>query len=80
MEWQILGKRFFENEVTFTCWCIAINGSCKRIERCLAFRCTTCWIRETEEQTNATRTTVLAFVEDPIGYKIELIEWDLWRN
>jgi len=31
----------------------------------------------TEGKTNATRSTVLAFVEDPVGYKIELIERDL---
>ena len=30
-----------------------------------------------EEKTNATRSTVLVFVEDPVGYKIELIERDL---
>ena len=29
------------------------------------------------KKTNATRSTVLAFVEDPVGYKIELIESDL---
>ncbi len=34
-------------------------------------------IRKNEEKTNATRSTVLAFVEDPVGYKIELIEGDL---
>ena len=26
-----------------------------------------CWIRKTKEKTNATRTTALAFVEDPVG-------------
>jgi len=25
-------------------------------------------------------SAVLAFVEDPVGYKIEFIEWDLWKN
>ena len=38
------------------------------------------WIRKTEEKTNATRSTVLAFGEAPVRYKIELIERDLWRN
>ena len=34
-------------------------------------------IRKTEEKTNATRSTVLAFGEAPVRYKIELIERDL---
>ena len=34
------------------------------------------WIRKTEEKTNATRSTTLAFVEDTVRYKIELIEKD----
>ena len=38
------------------------------------------WIRKTKEKTNATRSTVLAFGETPVRYKIELIERDLWRN
>ena len=38
------------------------------------------WIRKTKEKTNATRSTVLAFGEAPVRYKIELIENDLWRN
>ena len=38
------------------------------------------WIRKTEEKTNATRSTVLAFGEAPVRYKIELAERDLWRN
>ena len=32
------------------------------------------WIWKTEEKTNTTRSTVLAFVEAPVRYKIELIE------
>ena len=74
MEWQILAKRFLEHEVTFTFRCKTLNGCCKRIERCLAFRCFVCWIRKTKEKTNASRSTVLAFEEGPEGYKIELIE------
>ena len=31
------------------------------------------WIQKTEEKTNATRSTVLAFLEAPVRYKIELI-------
>ena len=80
IEWQILAKRFLEHEVTFSCWCKATNGKCKRIERCLAFRCSVHWILKTEEKTNTIRTTVLALVKDTIGYKIELIERELWRN
>ena len=38
------------------------------------------WIKKTEEKTNAARSTVLAFGEAPVRYKIELIERDLWRN
>ena len=34
-------------------------------------------IRKTEEKTNTTRSRVLRFVEDPVGYKIDLIERDL---
>ena len=34
-------------------------------------------IRKTEEKTNATRSTVLAFGEAPVRYKIELKERDL---
>ena len=34
-------------------------------------------IRKNEEKTNATRSKVLAFVEAPVRYKIELIERDL---
>ena len=34
-------------------------------------------IRKTEEKTNATRSTVLAFGEAPVRHKIELIERDL---
>ena len=34
-------------------------------------------IRKTEEKTNVTRSNVLAFVEAPVKYKIELIERDL---
>ena len=30
-----------------------------------------------KKKTNATRSTVLAFAEDPVGYKIELTERDL---
>ena len=33
-------------------------------------------IRKTEEKTNATRSTTLAFVEDTVRYKIKLIEKD----
>ena len=80
MGWQILAEWFPEHEVTFSCWCEAINGRSKKIKRFLAFSCSTCWIRETEEQTNATRKMVLAFVEDPVGYKIELIDRDLWKS
>ena len=80
MEWQILAKRFLEHEVTFSCCCKANDGSCKRIERCLAFRCSARWIWKNEEKTNAIRRIGLAFVEDPVGYKIKLIERDLWRN
>jgi len=29
---------------------------------------------------NATRSTVLAFVEDPVGYKIELIEKETYEG
>ena len=38
------------------------------------------WIRKTEEKTNAKKSKVLAFIEAPVRYKIELIERDLWRN
>ena len=55
-------------------------GGVKGLKDAWRLRCSSCWIRKTEEKTNATRTTVLAFVEDPVGYKIELIERDLWRN
>ena len=34
-------------------------------------------IRKNGEKTNATRSTVSAFVEDPVGCNIELIERDL---
>ena len=34
-------------------------------------------MRKAEEKTNATRSTVLAFEEDPVRYKIELIKRDL---
>ena len=33
--------------------------------------------QKTEEKTNATKSTVLAFGEAPVRYKIELIERDL---
>ena len=55
-------------------------GGVKRIERCLAFKCSAYWIRNTEEKTNTTRSTVLELVEDLGGYKMELTESDLWRN
>ena len=32
------------------------------------------------KKTNATRSTVLAFVEDPVGYKIDLIEKRLMKE
>ena len=32
---------------------------------------------ERRKKTNTTRSIVLRFVEDPVGYKIELIERDL---
>ena len=35
------------------------------------------WIRKTEEKTNATRSTFLAFGYAPVRYKIKLIESDL---
>ena len=38
------------------------------------------WIRKTEEKTNSTRSTNLAFGEAPVRYKIELIKRDLWWN
>ena len=40
----------------------------------MAFRCSSNWIRKTEEKRNATRSTVIAFVEDLDRYKIKLIE------
>ena len=51
-------------------------GRCNRIERCLAFTCScsTGWIRKIKEKTNATRSIVLAFVQDLNGYMIELIK------
>ena len=42
----------------------------------MALRCSARFIRKTKEKTNTTRSTDLAFVEDPVGYKIELIEKD----
>ena len=56
MEWQILAKRFLEHEVAFTFRCKTPNGRCKRIERCLASRCSSCWIRKTKEDTRSTAT------------------------
>ena len=60
IEWLIngmtnLGKKFFEHEVKLTSRCETPNGRCKRIDGCLAFRCSACWIRKTEERRNATR-------------------------
>ena len=34
-------------------------------------------VQMTEEKTNTTRSTVLAFGEAPVRYKIELVETDL---
>ena len=38
------------------------------------------WIRKTEEKTNATRSTVLAFGEAPVRYKIELYRKRLMKE
>ena len=51
---NFLAKRFFEHEVTFTFRCKTPNGRCKRIKRCLAFGCSTRWIRKTKEDARPT--------------------------
>ena len=38
------------------------------------------WIRKTEEKTNATRSTILPFVEAPVRFKIELIERETYEG
>ena len=60
-----------------------LNSYCKMRLTPIRFFSTGCsapWIRKTEEKTNTTRSAVLGFVEDPVGYKIELIERDLWKS
>ena len=56
MGWHLLAARLLEHEVTFSLRCKNPNGRCKRIERCLAFRCSSCWIRKTKEDTRSTTT------------------------
>ena len=85
VEWLIngmrnLGKKISWAGVTFTFRRKTPDGRLKRIERCLAFRCSAFWIRKTKDKTNATKLIVLTFAEDLSGMKIELIERDYWRN
>ena len=56
MGWHFLAERLFEHEVTFSLRCKTPNGRCRRIERCLASRCSACWIRKTKEDTRSTAT------------------------
>ena len=57
-----------------------LMGGVKGLKDAWRFRCSARWIRKTEEKTITTRSAVLGFVEDPVGYKIELIERDLWKS
>ena len=45
-----MAERVLEYEVTFAFRCKTLNGGRKRIERCLAFRCSARGIRKTEEK------------------------------
>ena len=64
-----MAERVLESEVTFAFRCKTLNGGCKRIERCLAFRCSARSIRKIEENKRAATT-----MKEEIDWKKELIE------
>ena len=72
MKWQILAKRFIEHEVTLTLRWKLLMGWVKVLNDTWRLGVSARWIRKTEERANAIRLRDLAFVEDPVGYKIEL--------
>ena len=63
-----MAERVLEYEGTFAFRCQTLNGRCKRIERCLAFRCSACWIRKIEEDTRAAAT-----MKEEIDWRKELL-------
>ena len=65
-----MAERVLEYEVTFAIRCKNLNGRCKRIERCFAFRCSARWIRKTEKKTRV----VLTAMKEEIDWEKELIE------
>ena len=65
-----MAERVLEYEVTFAFRCKTLNGGCKRIERCLAFRCSACGIRKIEENTRGAATAM----KEEIDWKKEILE------
>ena len=63
-----MAERVLESEGTFAFRCQTLNGRCKRIERCLAFRCSARWIRKIEEDTR-----VAATMKEEIDWRKELL-------
>ena len=70
MGWEILAERILGDEVPFTCRYKTANWRCKRIDRCLAFRCSESGIQKTEENTGAAATAM----KEEIDWKKELLE------
>ena len=68
MGWHFMAERVLEYEVTFAFRCKTLNGGCKRIERCLAFRCSARWIRKIEENTRAA-----AIMKEEINWQKEIL-------
>ena len=70
-----MAERVLEYEVTFAIGCKTLNRRSKRIERCLAFRCSAGWIRKIEEDTRAAAT-----MKEEIDWKKELLESKKFNN
>ena len=63
-----MAERVLEYEVTFAFRCKTLNEGCKRIERCLAFRCSSRCIRKIEENTRAAAT-----MKEEINWQKEIL-------
>jgi len=65
-----------EYEILFAFRCKTPSGRCKRLERCLAFRCSAPGIRKIEENTRVTAATI----KEEIDWKKELLESGKFNN
>ena len=70
-----MAERVLEHEISFTFRCKTLNGGCKRIEKCLAFRCSARGIRKIEENARAA-----AAMKEEINWQKEIHESKKFDN